>query len=785
VTDSHSELPQLPLKLPLLALIGIRDPEQGSWAALRAIQYAQIHRLSRSRALAHVMSALVTVGLFFGKVPALALAPWVLGLAAALWNSLRIDRALADIHHRSMTRHEFRRQALGVAGVAAVWAIALLAFTHWGTMADHFALWTLLAMLIAGSAFALAPAPMATIVFSGVTGLAAMVSFLLKGEPTFAVVVSAFVVISIAGALNIARTYLAAEIAEAGVAEKSEVVSLLLREYADNAADWLWQVDTNRRIRSASPRFAYALGREMDAIEGESFIKLIAGEAWEKGQFAPSLHDLAERLKQRESFSNLLVQVEVGGARRWWEISGTPMRGEKGEFIGFRGVGSDVTHERESNEKIAYLARYDTLTGLPNRLMVTESLKDALKYAEQWRTRCAFLMIDLDRFKAVNDSLGHQIGDLMLAQVSHRLEELASDNEMCGRLGGDEFAVVIRDASNRNAVAAFADKIIKALSQPYDVENHKLYIGASVGSAMGPRDGTTVEALMRNADLALYRAKDAGGGEHCVYEPTLHAEAEERRQLESALRFATDKGELLLNFQPVVDSKLETVVAFEALVRWQSKEHGFISPAKFIPLAEDTRLIVPIGEWVMREACREAARWPDHIKISVNVSGEQLLEPGFSKTVVRALSDSGLPAERLEVEVTESIFVRDAQIARQALEEIIALGCTIALDDFGTGYSSLGYLRAIRFSTIKVDRSFVQGAAQNSPESLAIVRAVVAMADSLGMTTTAEGVETAAEAALIRDMGCTKIQGFYFGRPMPAAEALGVAQRSKIGKAAA
>jgi len=785
VTDSHSELPQLPLKLPLLALIGIRDPEQGSWAALRAIQYAQIHRLSRSRALAHVMSAFVTVGLFFGKVPALALAPWVLGLAAALWNSLRIDRALADIHHRSMTRHEFRRQALGVAGVAAVWAIALLAFTHWGTMADHFALWTLLAMLIAGSAFALAPAPMATIAFSGVTGLAAMVSFLLKGELTFAVVVSAFVVISIAGALNIARTYLAAEIAEAGVAEKSEVVSLLLREYADNAADWLWQVDTNRRIRSASPRFAYALGREMDAIEGESFIKLIAGEAWEKGQFAPSLHDLAERLKQRESFSNLLVQVEVGGARRWWEISGTPMRGEKGEFIGFRGVGSDVTHERETNEKIAYLARYDTLTGLPNRLMVTESLKDALKYAEQWRTRCAFLMIDLDRFKAVNDSLGHQIGDLMLAQVSHRLEELASDNEMCGRLGGDEFAVVIRDASNRNAVAAFADKIIKALSQPYDVENHKLYIGASVGSAMGPRDGTTVEALMRNADLALYRAKDAGGGEHCVYEPTLHAEAEERRQLESALRFATDKGELLLNFQPVVDSKLETVVAFEALVRWQSKEHGFISPAKFIPLAEDTRLIVPIGEWVMREACREAARWPDHIKISVNVSGEQLLEPGFSKTVVRALSDSGLPAERLEVEVTESIFVRDAQIARQALEEIIALGCTIALDDFGTGYSSLGYLRAIRFSTIKVDRSFVQGAAQNSPESLAIVRAVVAMADSLGMTTTAEGVETAAEAALIRDMGCTKIQGFYFGRPMPAAEALGVAQRSKIGKAAA
>jgi len=785
VTDGPSDLPQLPLKLPLLALIGLRPPEQGDWAALRALQYGQIHRVSRSRAIAHAMAAIITVGLFVGKVPAGILAAWVATLAAAVWNAIRIDRSLADIDRRSMTRREFWRQALGMAGAAAVWGVALLAFPPSGSPADHLALWSLAAMLIAGSTFAMAPAPMSMIVFSGVTGGTALLSFVWSGDYTSASVVGAFDAIAIAGGLNVARTFLTSQIAEAGVVEKSEVVSLLLREYEDNEADWLWQVDTNRRVRGASARFAYALGSEIAEVEGESFIKLMAGTCWENGQFPPSLHDLAERLKRRESFSNLLVQVEVASGRRWWEISGTPMRDEKGTFIGFRGVGSDVTLQRESSEKIAYLARYDTLTGLPNRLMVTESLKDGLKYAEQWRTRCAFLMIDLDRFKAVNDSLGHQIGDQMLAQVSQRLESLATDNEMCGRLGGDEFAVVIRDASDRKAVAGFAQRVIHALSQPYDVENHKLYIGASVGSAMGPRDGTTVETLMRNADLALYRAKDAGGGEHCVYEPTLHAQAEERRQLESSLRFATAKGELLLNFQPVVDSKSEHVVAFEALVRWQSPEHGFVSPVKFIPLAEDTRLIVPIGEWVMREACRQAVELPDPIKVSVNVSGEQLLEPGFSQTVVRALSDSGLPANRLEVEVTESIFVRDAQIARQALEEIMALGCTIALDDFGTGYSSLGYLRAIRFSTIKIDRSFVQGAAQSSPESLAIIRAVVAMCDSLEMTTTAEGVETAAEAAMIRDMGCTKIQGYYFGRPMPAAEALAVAQRSKQGLEAA
>ena len=785
MTDSQPELPQLPLKLSLWALIGIRAPDKGDWASLRALQYAHLHLSSRSRAIAHAIGAVITLGLYFGKAPLPGLIAWIAAIGAALWNAWRIDLGLADIDRRSMKLREFRRQSFGVAGVAAVWAIALLAFAPFGNPADHFALWTLVAMLITGSAFAMAPAPMATIVFAAITGFTAMVSFIWQGDAQFAVVIAAFVAIAIAGSLNVARTYLVAQIAEAGVAEKSEVVSLLLREFEENEADWLWQVDTNRRIRSASPRFAYALGRDVADVEGISFIELIAGSAWESGQFPPSLHDLAERLKRRESFSNLLVRVEVASGRRWWEISGTPMRDDKGRFVGFRGVGSDVTEQRESSEKIAYLARYDTLTGLPNRLMVTESLKEALRYAEQWRTRCAFLMIDLDRFKAVNDSLGHQIGDRLLAQVSQRLDELAGDNEMCGRLGGDEFAVVIRDASDRGAVATFAGRVIDALSQPYDVENHKLYIGASVGSAMGLRDGDSVEALMRNADLALYRAKDDGGGAHCVYEPTLHAAAEERRQLESSLRFATAKDELLLNYQPVVDAKRETVVAFEALVRWQSAEHGFVSPAKFIPLAEDTRLIVPIGEWVMREACREATNWPEHIRVSVNVSGEQLLEPGFSNTVVRALSDTGLPASRLEVEVTESIFVRDAQVARQALEEIMALGCSIALDDFGTGYSSLGYLRAIRFSTIKIDRSFVQGAAQNSPESLAIIRAVVAMADSLGMTTTAEGVETASEATMIRDMGCTKIQGFYFGRPMPSADALAVAKRSLDGRVAA
>jgi diguanylate cyclase (GGDEF)-like protein len=409
--------------------------------------------------------------------------------------------------------------------------------------------------------------------------------------------------------------------------------------------------------------------------------------------------------------------------------------------------------------------------------MLTEALGDALRYADQWRTRCAFLMIDLDRFKAVNDSLGHLIGDKLLAEVSARLKVLMGENELCGRLGGDEFAIVIRDASERGSVERVAKNVIARLSQPYEVDHHTLYVGASVGSAIGPRDGKTVEELMRNADLALYRAKDDGGNEHRNYEPLLHANAEERRQLEFALRQALERRELVLNYQPVVDANTEDVVSFEALVRWNSADHGPVSPGKFVPIAEDTRLIVPIGTWVLEQACREATRWPEHIRIAVNVSPEQLFEPDFATTVVRALTASGLEARRLELEVTESIFLRDASIARASLEQVMALGCTVALDDFGTGYSSLGYLRKIRFSTIKVDRSFVTGAGQGSKESLAIIRAVVAMAESLEMSTTAEGVETPEEAELIRKLGATKIQGYYFGRPMGAEDALKLFRR--------
>ncbi len=768
-----------------LQVIGLREPSDGDWTRLRTLQYSELHKVSTIRITAHGLAAMLAVGLYMQSVAHWALAGWMLSIIAAVWNVGRIDRNFIDIEARGVQWNEFTCQALGVAGCTIPWVAALLFFVPQGTTTDHYALWAVAAMLIAGSAATMASAPVAIVVFDLVVGTAGVASFILTGDFLFAIAAAVYTMTIVAGALRSARTYLSAKIAEAGVAEKDEVVSLLLREFEEKESDWLWQVDTNRRIRSASPRFAFAFGCVPEKLEGESFIMLIAGSTWESGDFPRSLHELAEKLKRREHFSNLLVQVYLETGHRWWELSGTPMYDDNGSYIGFRGVGSDVTEQRDRDEKIAYLARYDTLTGLPNRLMLTEALGDAMSYSEQWKSRCAFLMIDLDRFKAVNDSLGHQLGDRLLASVSKRLDSVITENEQCGRLGGDEFAVVIRDASEKGRVDRLADAIIEALSQPYTIDNHTLFVGASVGSAVGPRDGSSVETLMRNADLALYRAKDEGGNTHYRYVPSMHADAEERRKLELSLRRAISKNELELNFQPVVNARSETVVSFEALLRWNSEEHGFVSPAKFIPLAEDTRLIVPIGEWVLYEACREAVRWPDEIKVAVNVSGEQLLEPNFASTVVRALADTGLSAHRLEVEVTESVFLRDGRIARQALEEIMALGCSIALDDFGTGYSSLGYLRTLRFSTIKVDKSFVQGATHDSQESLAIIRAVVAMARSLEMTTTAEGVEDGDQAALIRELGCTKIQGYYFGRPMKALEARSLVVKSRKSSRAA
>ncbi len=775
-----------PTAIRFTQLLGFSDgADAAQWARIRSTQLDAGRQLALFLLAANLIGAAMTVSLFGDTVPHLMLGGW-----AALVGIVAVGvavRRLATRHRDGgyATQADLRSTAIEGAALAAAWSIPCLVFNAHPSGSSAYVLWMILSVLMTAGAVAMAPLALATIAFVGGLGVVVTVKLVLMQSYAAAFATSLFTVMLIFICLNRARSLVVIRASQMALGERDETVSLLLREFEETSADWLWETDAARRVVKASPRFAYACGLDPVAIEGMPFLQVLAGPTWESGNFSAGLRNLAERLKARESFRDLRLPVVVADEERWWELAASPRFDESGSFCGFRGVGSDVTEQRASSDKINRMARFDTLTGLPNRLMVNETLVRAMADAEKWGGRCAFMMIDLDRFKAVNDTLGHPIGDRLLHRVSERLAHLMSENDMCGRLGGDEFAVVMRNATDTAAVEALARRIIEELSRPYEVDAHTLYIGASVGLAVGPRDGRTAEMLIRSADLALYRAKDAGRGVFHVYEPELHVQAEERRVLEMALRQALEKGEMHLHYQPVVDAGTGNLKGFEALLRWQNPQFGNVSPAKFIPLAEEARLIQPIGEWVLRTACAEAAQWPSDVRVAVNVSPDQLQNPQFVATVTSALANSGLSAERLELEVTESVFMHEGLGATKVLERILDLGVRLSLDDFGTGYSSLGYLSRTRFSSIKIDRSFVQGASKGVKEAIAIIRAVVALAQSLGMATTAEGVETEAEHHMVQELGCTKVQGYYFGRPLPVEEARTLANRRWDNSAAA
>jgi diguanylate cyclase (GGDEF)-like protein len=772
---------ELPTDISFRSLLGFAPPDAIDADIIHKIQGSSIRNRSFLRISLNMLYAILALFLFRGVAPDWATYIWTVLFSGFQLYSYRYFGVKWNWNKDHVDADEIRLINVHSAANGLVWGSAFFLLGYNGDIMQTFGLWSIVLAMMVYASLLLPTAPMAATAFIAITSVCAAISFGIAGAYYMAFATLGIGTLLIVSCLRTARANILFEMTQTTLQEKSETVSLLLREFEDSGADWLWQTDTSRCATHVSPRFAYALGEDAKLIDGQPLLKLIAGDCWEKGQYHEALHDLADRLKRRESFSNLIVPVTIKGITRWWELSASPRHSEDGSFLGFRGVGSDVTEQRESADKISHLARFDTLTGLPNRLQLTEALGEALVDADKWRRRCGFLMIDLDRFKAVNDTLGHPVGDRLLAQVARRLQLIMTQNELCGRLGGDEFAVVLSDATDSKYVATLARRIIEALSRPYEIDQNTLFIGASIGSALGPVDGRTVELLMRSADLALYRSKDQGGNTHHSYQHKLHANAEERRLMEFELRNALENKQLHVEYQPVVNAdSAHMLVGFEALVRWNNPKFGNVSPAKFVPVAEDARLIVPIGDFVLRQACHDAMQWPEATRIAVNISVDQLTSTSFVETVIAALHDSGLPAWRLELEVTESIFLRDGGLAIQVLDRLQGLGIKLSLDDFGTGYSSLGYLRNVRFDTIKVDRSFVQGAAKNKAESLAIIRAVVALADSLNIATTAEGVETESELAMIQQLGCHKIQGYYFGRPMRFADSLELFNRQHL-----
>jgi diguanylate cyclase (GGDEF)-like protein len=430
----------------------------------------------------------------------------------------------------------------------------------------------------------------------------------------------------------------------------------------------------------------------------------------------------------------------------------------------------DISERRRAEEKIAYMAQHDALTDLANRTKFTERIDYELTRARRTGGGFAVLIVDLDHFKDVNDSLGHPVGDLLLRAVGARLRKATRDTDTVARIGGDEFAVLQPlDSASIDNVIALSKRILHSVSAPYELEEHEINIGASVGIALAPQDGDEPGLLIRNADLALYRAKTDGRNDYRFFEQAMDVEARSRHALEADLRRALANSEFDVFYQTVFSVESGEISGAEALVRWHHPTRGMVRPDEFIPLAEEIGLIVPIGEWVLRTACLQAVKWPPHLKLAVNLSPAQFKRGNLMAVVRGALAESGLAPERLELEITESVLLTQNAYNLALLRGLKTIGVAIVLDDFGTGFSSLSYLRMFPFDTIKIDRSFVSDMSTRE-DCAAIVSAVTALSKSLGIRTTAEGVETREQFELLRAVGCTLAQGFMFSRPLPAAE---------------
>ena len=758
-------------------VLGFDQPGTGAeasfWAQVRGRQIAALNRnVPFNVALMLVNLGVLAFVLQASADPLLVIA-WgtVIGGLAGLWTLRWLrNRRLGVPRHASPAL--FWTISAEVACFGIAWAALMLHLLPMVTAENQIIL-----ALLSANAMAVCGLSAATLPVCGIILVGAIAAATMLGLPYWSPLATPLVCLSFVSlATVIARGILVSSgelmvrlRSDAEQDQASATIGLLLGEFEAHGSDWLIEVDATGRLTRASPRLCQASGRSEAALLDMALVGLIGPDRRDPA-VRGAVRKLGMIFTERRAFSNFVVPVTVRGELRWWSISGTPLN-DSGRFAGFRGVGTDVTEARRAEDRIVELARYDPLTGLANRALMRETI------AAELPGGCALLFVDLDRFKLVNDTLGHLAGDRLLREVATRLRHAAGEGARIGRLGGDEFAVVLVSPSLRRT-ERLARAIVDSLSRPYDLEGQSVSIGASVGYAMGPEDGATVDVLLRCADLALYEVKRSGRGSACRFAAALQLRAEERRVLEVDLMQALDRGELSLAFQPIVEASDERIVGFEALLRWTHPTLGLIAPLKFIPVAEDTGAIIRIGEWVLREACAWAARWPEDIRIAVNLSPLQFEDADLPRVIAEALRDNGIAPDRLELEITESVFLAERSSTMAMIARLKALGVRFALDDFGTGYSALGYLRKAEFSRIKIDRSFVQRAAECESESTAIIQAIVALANSLGMATTAEGTETRAEFEACRSLGCGQVQGYLFGHPMPPEAATALVARN-------
>jgi diguanylate cyclase (GGDEF)-like protein len=718
-------------------------------------QLAENARNARGAAIGNVVNAVITTWLFYGIIPTeFIVAFWLLLAGLIGWRmafARLVSQARLEIGKLDSLIRKLLVNAIGLGGL---WGVAVAAMFGFGD-SDHaiFAGIIGAGMMSAGaiSYRTVGPAAMGY-VLACTPG--AVVGLLLSGSlATYSALglLLCFVGVLIASIKANAKSFVHGCLREQELNRSRNTVRLLLHDHTEQGADWLVSIDRDGRIVTPSKRFGTAAQRPMETLEGLRFIDLLDDDA--------AKAELRGRARSGNSIRNHIVSLSIAGERRWWSISGRAMR--DGEVV-FRGVITDITAQRQAEEKVSYMAHYDGLTDLPNRFMFNEHLYHALRRDE----RVALLFMDLDHFKAVNDTLGHGVGDKLLQGAARRMESIIGKKDMLARLGGDEFAILLTGARIKDA-EAIAARVIDAMSKSFSLGDHDVVVGTTIGIAIAPQDGDDVETLLRNADLALYAAKSAGRNRAVRFETGMDEAAQQRRLIEMDLRGALAKHEMRLHYQSLIDTSTGQITGYEALVRWIHPGRGIVMPGTFIPIAEETGLIVQLGEWVIRQALQDLADWSDDLSVSINLSPAQMRSPGLITTIISAIATNRIDPARVCFEITETVLMQDSDANIETLHKLREIGVQIALDDFGTGYSSLNYLRSFPFSKIKIDRCFIDEI-DSRPDCQAIVRSVVSLAESLGMTTTAEGVERQEQVEYLRLQGCSEVQGFLYSKAVPA-----------------
>lgn len=736
----------------------LRDLEQSDLDLVTREQLNQHGKSTTTAVVSNAVTAVVVAILFFDQLPLLAFVSWAIVLTGASIHRLHLGhQTQQETISRGKALRLKRRLTINAAIYAHIWGvgIACLLSIAVGTQ------FGLLAVIGAGQLSAgtltyrhLSEASRAWTLIIFVCLAVGLVAR--GGVDSYGalVLLAMFSAVLNKNGVDIFNGFVTQLLTRQESRKSAETVKLLLNDFEEQSANWLFSIDEKGCLIDVCDRFTEAAGKPQEALEGHQLVTLFADKK--------DRNYLTKEIARTRSFRDVPVAVKVGEQKHWWTISAraTDPSRHNGN-VAMRGVIADITAQKAAEEKVSYMAHFDGLTDLPNRRLFNDTLNRTIRSAKAG-DNISLAFFDLDHFKAINDTLGHPTGDKLLQAIARRLEHLPHSGDLLARMGGDEFALLLTGEQAAKA-QEIADLVIQKISVPFAIDDHNIATGVSIGVAHWNPKIEDPDKLLKYADLALYASKRTGRNRVTFFEEHMDIAAEKRRTMELDLRDSIVQQEMRLHYQPLVDIKTLRKTGFEALLRWEHPERGTVMPDEFITVAEETGMIIQLGEWVIRKAIEDAASWEQDLKVAVNLSPSQMRSPNLLPTVVNALARTGLSPDRLELEITENVLMQDSNDNIRLLHQLRDLGVRISLDDFGTGYSSLNYLRSFPFDKIKIDRCFVDGI-DTHEDCRVIIRSVIGLAKNLGMTTTAEGVERQAQVDQLRREGCDQVQGFLYGK---------------------